>query len=79
MYLTDCCRCVIVRKDKSGYWVIRNLENEKICGVPKNDPLKVFSVHFICKQLEIAPPDAVTDTKGLFDKLSDQIGEDLTE
>lgn len=55
-YLTTDVGCVIVRNDKTGYTVIRNVINGNISGVPVNDPLKPATVCRICKTLGVDIP-----------------------
>jgi hypothetical protein len=52
--------CVIVREDKSGYFVMRNLKNMKIQGIPLpksgSNVLNEETITRICKHLEVENP-----------------------
>jgi len=70
-YLTD-NGCLIIREDKAGYCVIRNVINAKMSGVPENDPLRLATVCRICKTLEIEPPDEARSAAEIVDFIHDQ-------
>ena len=54
-HLKDTCGCIVVRIDARGYYVMRNVINAKMCGVPVanniNGQLKAASVCHICRTL----------------------------
>jgi hypothetical protein len=54
----DYSRLYYFRTDKKGYSVIRNVENNKNSGIPKNNPLRPATVCRICKTLEVVLPDS---------------------
>lgn len=56
LYLTD-NGCIVIRTDKSGYLVTRNVINMKMSGVPYGDTLRSATVCRICKTLDIEPPE----------------------
>jgi len=72
-YLTD-NGCVIVRTDKLGYSVIRNVLTGKISGVPLNDPCYIATVCRICKTLEVDPPECALDAVEIVDKAQKKHG-----
>lgn len=51
-FLTD-NGCVVVRTDKKGYSILRNVITGKISGVPADDPTLPATVCRICKTLEL--------------------------
>jgi hypothetical protein len=48
--------CMLVRTDKRGYSVVRNVITSRMSGVPIDDPLYMALVCRICKTLGIEPP-----------------------
>ena len=59
-HLKDTCGCIVVRIDAKGYYVMRNVINAKMCGVPvasNNGQLKAASVCHICRILSVEIPE----------------------
>jgi hypothetical protein len=65
-FLTD-SGCVVVRNDKQGYSVIRNVMNGKISGVPREDFILSATVCRICKTLDIESPEEVKSAQSIVD------------
>lgn len=65
-YLSDNA-CNIIRTDKAGYSVCRNIVNGAMSGVPVTDPVYPATACRICKTLGIAPPDEVLEAKEIID------------
>ncbi len=65
-YLTD-NGCILVRHDKQGYSVIRNVMNGKISGVPKEEYILSATVCRICKTLDIESPEGVKSAQAIID------------
>lgn len=59
--------CVLVRVDKKGYSVYRNVVNSNISGVPKDEEPHDSLVCRICKTLEIPHPPAVAEAAALIE------------
>lgn len=59
--------CTVVRTDRKGYSIVRNVINAKQSGVPFNDPLLDATVCRICKTLEIEPPDEAISAKEIIE------------
>lgn len=57
--------CVLVRTDKKGYSVVRNVINWKSSGIPVNDPLLDATVCRICKTLGIDSPEQCQSALGV--------------
>lgn len=60
-HLTDRCGCIVIRQDNSGYFVVRNVINGKMSGVPlPSNPLgnlKPATVCRICRTLDVEIPE----------------------
>ena len=72
-YLTD-NGCVIVRTDKQGYSVIRNVMTGNISGVPLNDPCYAATVCRICKTLGVEPPECALAAVDVVEKAQKKHG-----
>lgn len=59
--------CVVVREDKRGYTVIRNVMSAKISGVPKDYEILDATACRICKTLDIKPPEGVLSAQTIID------------
>jgi len=59
--------CIVVRHDKKGYDVIRNVVNSEISGVPKEHIMLNATICRICKSLIIDPPDGAKDAQYIVD------------
>lgn len=74
--------CEVVRKSKNGYFVVRNISNGKISGVPKatadDDFLKEETVCNICNMLEVEiPPSTEKDMKKIMESLKKDVEEKI--
>ncbi len=64
--------CALVREDKSGYSVYRNVINGVISGIPVNDPLKAATVCRILKTLcidDLPENEDLTNAKAIVDSV----------
>lgn len=59
VYIEESHKCQLVRHDKRGYSVYRNPENDKMSGVPADNPLRTASICMACFNLIIPPPDVL--------------------
>ncbi len=68
--------CVLVRVDKKGYSVYRNVINSKISGLPANDPIYPAFVCRICKTLGIDSPAEAKEAQDIIDLAHKKHGRD---
>jgi len=59
--------CVLVRVDKKGYSVYRNVVNSNISGVPIDEEPHDSLVCRICKTLEIDHPQVVAEAAAIIE------------
>lgn len=68
--------CEIVRIANQGYHIMRNIESQKISGVPVTDPPLDATVCRICKTLGVRSPDVSSGAQALIDHIHDQFNGD---
>lgn len=59
--------CLLIRTDKKGYSVVRNVISGKSSGIPVNDPLLDATVCRICKTLDIEFPEQCQSAVGVIE------------
>lgn len=70
--------CEVVRIDKKGYYVMRNLSNGKISGVPVpregSEDLDEVTISLICKNLRVeSPPNSSPEVEELITAIDEDV------
>ncbi len=59
--------CIVVRNDRRGYTVMRNVLSGKMSGIPKDVELYPASVCRICKTLGVETPEEARLAQAIVD------------